>query len=164
MKRIALYPGSFDPLTFGHIDVARRTFSLADRLVIAIGTHHGKAPRLSVETRQSLITEELNPIAAAIGAELDVITFDGLAVHCATANGATIIIRGIRGITDYEYEAPMAQMNATMAPNVQTVFLAASPEVGFISSTLARQVSAMGGDVSAFVPPRVAAALSETGT
>jgi pantetheine-phosphate adenylyltransferase len=159
--RTALYPGSFDPLTFGHIDVATRAFALADRLVVAIGTHHGKAPRLSAETRGALIEAEIGPLAARAGGTLEVVTFDGLAVDCATAHGATIIVRGLRGFVDFDYETPMAQMNATMAPGVQTVFLAAAPHVGFISSTLVRQVSAMGGDVSAFVPESVRAALGK---
>lgn len=108
-----------------------------------------------------MIETELAPIAKEIGGSVDVVTFDTLAVECAKANGASVIIRGIRGVTDFDYEVPMAQMNAAMAPDVQTVFLAAAPEFGFISSTLVRQVSAMEGDISAFVPESVRAALND---
>lgn len=160
MTRTALYPGSFDPITLGHIDIARRTFALADKLVVAIGTHHGKAPMLDVLARIDLIKAEIAPLATKAGVEFAVTTFDGLVVDAARQNGATLLIRGLRNITDFDYEISMSQMNRAMADDVETVFLAAAPDVAFISSTLVRQVSAMGGDISGFVSPKVRDALA----
>lgn len=158
--RTALYSGSFDPLTFGHVDIARRALAFCDRLVVAVGTHHGKTPRLSADVRMSLIEKEIGAMAIAEKADFAVVTFDGLVVEAAVAHGAGVIVRGVRNLTDFDYEVGMAQMNATLESGVETVFLAASPEVGFISSTLVRQISAMGGDISAFVPESVRLALA----
>jgi len=159
MARIALYPGSFDPLTLGHIDIARRAFALADTLVVAIGTHHGKVPVLDAATRIALVEAEMAPLAASAGGQVKVMTFDGLVVDAARACGATLLIRGVRNVTDFDYEMRMSQMNRALEKGIETVFLAAGSDVGFISSTLVRQISAMGGDVSAFVPPKVQQAL-----
>lgn len=160
MTRTAFYPGSFDPLNLGHMDIARRACVMADKLVVAVGTHHGKKPRLDVDKRLSLIESELGGIAKSANSTLSVTTFDGLAVDAARAAGATIIIRGLRNVTDFDYELPMSQMNAQMAPDIETVFLATGAEFGFISSTLVRQISAMSGDVSKFVSPKVQEALN----
>ncbi len=159
MARIALYPGSFDPLTLGHIDIARRAFALADTLVVAIGTHHGKVPVLDVSTRMALVEAEMAPLAAAAGGRINVVTFDGLVVEAARTAKATLLIRGVRNVTDFDYEMRMSQMNRALDEGIETVFLAAGSDVGFISSTLVRQISAMGGDVSAFVPGPVQKAL-----
>ena len=159
MARIALYPGSFDPLTLGHIDIARRAFALADTLVVAIGTHHGKVPMLDTATRTALIESEIAPLAGSAGAKVTVMTFDGLVVDAARAAGATLLVRGVRNVTDFDYEMRMSQMNRALAAGIETVFLAAGSDVGFISSTLVRQITAMGGDVSAFVPAGVQNAL-----
>ena len=152
MPRIALFPGSFDPVTNGHVDLVRQSARLADRLVLAVGTHPGKAPLFSVE-------EVCAPLARAEGLELRCITFDDLVVAAARREGATLLIRGLRSNADFDYEMEMAGMNATMAAEVQTVFLPASPIVRPITATLVRQIAAMGGDISAFVPPSVAARL-----
>jgi pantetheine-phosphate adenylyltransferase len=160
MPRIAFYPGSFDPVTNGHLDVVRGAVGLADRLVIAIGTHASKTPLFSVEDRQAMITDVCAPLAKAAGCELAVTTFGGLVVDAARAAGATCIIRGIRDGTDFDYEMQMAGMNGTMAPQVQTVFLPATPATRAITATLVRQIAGMGGDVSAFVPPQIAARLA----
>ena len=156
MTRTALYTGSFDPPTLGHFDVVRHACRLVDRLVIAIGVHPGKAPMFSAEERADMLREVCGPVAAGEGISLEVVTFDGLTVDVAQRHGATIIIRGIRDGTDLDYEMQMAAMNETMAAGVQTIFLPASPTVRPITATLVRQIAAMRGDVSAFVPREVA--------
>ncbi len=156
-----LYPGSFDPVTLGHVDIVRRARTLVDRLVIAIGTHHDKHPLFSSEERVSLATEVLQPVAAENGLALEVTTYGNLTVEAARDSGATIIIRGLRDAGDFDYEMQMAGMNAALTPEVETVFLASSPETRHIAASLVRQIAAMGGDVSAFVPPVVTAALNK---
>lgn len=159
MPRIAIFAGSFDPVTNGHIDVVQQAARLADELVLAIGTHPGKTPMFTLEERLAMLAEACGPAAKAAGVTLRTATFGGLVVDAAREHGATILIRGLRDATDYDYEVPMAAMNATMAPAVQTVFLPASPAVRPISSTLVRQIATMGGDVTPFVPASIAARL-----
>lgn len=159
-QRVALYTGSFDPVTNGHIDVIRHACRLADTLVVGIGVHPGKAPMFSADERKALLTEVCGPIAREADCLLVVDTFDDLAVWAARRHKATVFIRGLRDGTDFDYEMQMAGMNASMAPEVQTVFLPASPMVRPITATLVRQIAAMGGEVSAFVPPAVAKALA----
>src|SRR3954454_19526715 len=159
MPRIALYAGSFDPVTNGHLDVIRQAVRLADRLVLAIGVHPGKAPLFAFEDRLAMLTETCGPIAKAAGIELACVVFDDLVVALAKREGATMLIRGLRDATDFDYEMQMAGMNAAMAPDVQTVFLPASPAVRPITATLVRQIARMGGDITAFVPTPVAAKL-----
>ncbi len=161
MPRVALYAGSFDPVTNGHIDVVRQAVRLADRLVLAIGVHPGKAPLFSAEERLAMLTETCGPIAKEAGCELICGTFDDLVVTAATRAGAGLLIRGLRDGTDLDYEMQMAGMNGAMAPQIQTVFLPASPAVRPITATLVRQIAGMGGDVSAFVPATVAARLAK---
>jgi pantetheine-phosphate adenylyltransferase len=159
MPRTALFPGSFDPVTNGHLDLVRQACRLADRLVLAIGTHPGKAPLFGTEERLAMLEETCGPVARQGGCELRCITFADLVVATAQREGATLLIRGLRSATDFDYEMEMAGMNGTMAPEVQTVFLPASPLVRPITATLVRQIASMGGDVSQFVPPSVAARL-----
>lgn len=159
MPRIAFYPGSFDPITNGHLDVVRHSVSLCDRLVVAIGVHPGKKPLFSTEERLKMLDDVCGPVTAQAGCVLEAVTYDDLAVTAARKHGATIMIRGLRDGTDLDYEMQLAGMNGTMAPDVQTVFLPASPAVRPITGTLVRQIAGMGGDVSAFVPPLVAAQL-----
>jgi|SRR5438477_991022 len=159
MPRIALYAGSFDPVTNGHLDIVRQAVRLADRLVLAIGVHPGKAPQFAFEDRLAMLTETCGPIAKAAGVELACVAFDGLVVALAKREGATILVRGLRDATDFDYEMQMAGMNGTMAADIQTVFLPASPAVRPITGTLVRQIAGMGGDVSAFVPAPVVARL-----
>jgi pantetheine-phosphate adenylyltransferase len=157
MPRIALYAGSFDPVTNGHLDVVRHAATLADRLVLAIGVHPGKrSPLVSVQDRLAMLEQVCAPIGRKTGCKLSYTTFSGLVVKAAQKAGATILIRGLRDATDFDYEMQMAGMNEAMAPKIQTVFLPASPEVRPITATLVRQIAAMRGDVSAFVPPAVA--------
>ncbi|HMA73522.1 MAG TPA: pantetheine-phosphate adenylyltransferase [Xanthobacteraceae bacterium] len=155
MQPTALYPGSFDPVTNGHVDVMRSAVRLAARLVIAVGVHPGKAPLFSADDRLAMLEETCGAMVRKAGREFDCITFDDLAVSTARRVGATIIIRGLRDGSDLDYEMQMAGMNAAMAPDVQTVFLPASPSVRPITATLVRQIAGMGGDVSAFVPVAV---------
>jgi pantetheine-phosphate adenylyltransferase len=159
MQPIVLYPGSFDPVTNGHVDVVRNAARLASRLVIAIGVHPGKAPLFSAEDRLAMLEETCGAMVRDAGCEFSCITFDDLAVTTARRVGAAILIRGLRDGTDLDYEMQMAGMNAVMAPQVQTVFLPASPAVRPITATLVRQIAGMGGDVSAFVPVAVAGRL-----
>jgi pantetheine-phosphate adenylyltransferase len=156
MARTALYAGSFDPITNGHLDVIRQAARLADRLVLAIGVHPGKAPLFTAEARLELLKAVCAPIGTGTGCTFGFITFDGLVIEAAQREGASVLIRGLRDGTDFDYEMQMAGMNATMAPAVQTVFLPASPSVRPITATLVRQIAAMGGDVSPFVPAIVA--------
>jgi len=159
MPRIALFPGSFDPVTNGHVDLVRQAARLADRLVLAVGTHPGKAPLFTAEERLAMLEETCAPVARAGGCELHCITFADLAVAAARRESATLLIRGLRSAADFDYEMEMAGMNATMAADLQTVFLPASPSVRPITATLVRQIAAMGGDAAAFVPAPVAARL-----
>ena len=159
MPRIALYAGSFDPVTNGHIDVVRHAVRLADRLVLAIGVHPGKTPLFTAQERTDMLAECCKPIVSETKCEIGTFTFDDLVVTAAEREGATLLIRGLRDGTDFDYEMQMAGMNASMAPKVQTVFLPASPAVRPITATLVRQIAKMGGDVSHFVPASVAARL-----
>ncbi|MFL9825380.1 pantetheine-phosphate adenylyltransferase [Rhodoplanes sp. SY1] len=159
MLRTALYAGSFDPVTNGHLDVVRQAVRLADRLVLAIGIHPGKVPLFSAEERAAMLEETCRTVAAAASCEITCITFDGLVVTAAREQGAVALIRGLRDGTDLDYEMQLAGMNGAMAPEIATVFLPASPLARPITATLVRQIAAMGGDVSAFVPPAVAARL-----
>jgi pantetheine-phosphate adenylyltransferase len=155
MARTALYAGSFDPVTNGHLDVVRNAAKLADRLVLAVGVHPGKASLFAVEERLAMLEETCGPIAKEAGCTLKCVTFDDLVVNAAKREKASLLIRGLRDGTDLDYEMQMAGMNEVMAPSVQTVFLPASPIVRPITATLVRQIAGMGGDVSAFVPKPV---------
>jgi pantetheine-phosphate adenylyltransferase len=161
MPRIALYPGSFDPVTNGHLDVVKHAVGLCDRLIVAIGVHPGKKPLYSTEERLDMVRAVFGPVAAKAGCAFDATTYDNLTVTAAQKAGATIMIRGLRDGTDLDYEMQLNGMNETMAPEVQTVFVPASTAVRPITATLIRQIAAMGGDVSAFVPSSVAASLKK---
>src|SRR5476651_437834 len=123
MPRVALYAGSFDPVTNGHLDVVQQAVRIADRLVLAIGVHPGKTPLFSADERLAMLQEVCAPVAKAAGAELSCVTFGDLVISAADREGATILIRGLRDATDFDYEMQMAGMNATMAPKIQTIFL-----------------------------------------
>lgn len=161
MARIGFYSGSFDPVTLGHTDVIARAVELVDRLVIGIGLHASKTPLFSAERRVEMLRMETVLIADKSGTEIDIVTFNNLAVDAARAEGATLIFRGLRDGTDFDYEMQMAGMNGAMAPDIQTVFVAASPQVRHIAANLVRQVAKMGGDVSAFVSPEIEACLKK---
>ena len=158
MTRTALYPGSFDPLTNGHLDILAAALDLADRVVVAIGTHHGKLPLFSFDERAAMLKEA---DLGAGGDRVAVVRFDGLAVEAARANGATLLVRGLRDGTDLDYEMQMAGMNRALAPEIRTVFVPGTPATRHISATLVRQIAGLGGDVSSFVPPQVARKLTQ---
>jgi pantetheine-phosphate adenylyltransferase len=159
MPRIALYPGSFDPVTNGHLDVVRQAVALCDRLIVAVAVHPGKKSLFSTEERLEMLQAVCAPIAKKAGCAFEASTYDNLTVTAARAAGATIMVRGLRDGTDLDYEMQLAGMNQAMAPEVHTVFVPASPAVRPITATLVRQIAGMGGDFSAFVPPSVAAKL-----
>lgn len=159
MTRIALYPGSFDPVSNGHLDVVRQAVGLCDKLIVAIGIHPGKKPLFTTDERLAMVRAVFGPVAAKAGCGFDAVTYDGLTITSAQEHGAHIMVRGLRDGTDLDYEMQIAGMNETMAPDVQTVFVPASVGVRPITATLVRQIAAMGGDVSAFVPASVAADL-----
>ena len=159
MFRIAFYSGSFDPMTNGHIDVLMHAAGLCDRLVVGVGVNPNKVGLFTVEERLRLIREAAEAPLKAEGCELEVVAFSGLAVEAARAAKATIIVRGLRDGTDFDYEMQMAGMNGGMAPELRTVFLPASSPVRPITATLVRQIAAMGGDVTPFAPANVVEAL-----
>jgi len=161
MARTAFYPGTFDPLTNGHVDMVMKALQMADRVVLAIGVHPGKSPLFSHEERLSMLQE----FAASLGGEnagrVEPVFFDGLAVDAAREAGAAFLVRGLRDISDFDHEMQMAGMNQTMAPEVSTVFLPSSPGVRHITATLVRQIAGAGRDVSLFVPDFVSARIEQ---
>ena len=159
--RIAVYPGSFDPLTNGHVDMLEAAFRLVDKLIVAIGIHPAKTPLFATKERIDMIAQVASPLALAAGASLEIATFDTLVSEFARKNNATLLIRGLRDGTDFDYEMQMAGMNAGLAPWLQTVFLPASPKDRHITATLVRQIASMRGDVSSFVPAEIAARLTQ---
>ncbi|MBB5703493.1 pantetheine-phosphate adenylyltransferase [Ochrobactrum daejeonense] len=157
---IAIYAGSFDPVTNGHMDVLKGALRLADKVIVAIGVHPGKKPLFTFEERVELIDESAKVILGKDAARVSVISFDGLVIDAARRHGAQLMVRGLRDGTDLDYEMQMAGMNGTMAPELQTVFLPADPAVRTITATLVRQIASMGGDIEPFVPVAVATALN----
>jgi pantetheine-phosphate adenylyltransferase len=160
MIRKAFYTGTFDPLTNGHVDIITRAARFCDELVVAIGVHPEKAPLFSAEERAELVRRAFERLAGPQSCKLSVLTFSGLAVEAARQAGASLLLRGLRDGTDLDYEMQMAGANAVLAPEIPTVFLAASPGVRHIAATLVRQIAQIGGDVSSFVPDIVATALA----
>ena len=161
MTRSGFYPGSFDPVTYGHMDVIARAARFLDRLVLGVGVHHGKAPFLPTDVRLDLLNKVVEPVRTATGCEISISTFDGLAVDAARTAGAQVMVRGLRDASDFDYEVQMGQMNASLAPDIETVFLAASPATRMIASSLVKQIARMGGDISPFVPDTVNRAVAE---
>jgi len=160
MTRTGFYSGSFDPVTLGHTDVLNRAARLVDRLVIGIGINPGKTPLFSDSERIAMLKAETTGIAKTTGTKIEIVTFSGLAIDAAREAGASVIFRGLRDGTDFDYEMQMAGMNGEMAPGLQTVFVAASPRVRHIAANLVRAVATMGGDPSHFVSPAVAKLLA----
>jgi len=159
--RTAIYPGTFDPITNGHMDIIRRATRVADHLIVAVARNAGKNPLLGIDERLELVRAEIaelnNPVE---GRRVEARPFDNLLMHFAQAVGACMIVRGLRAVSDFEYEFQMAGMNARLDPNVDTVFLMASESHQFISSRFVKEIGRLGGDISSFVSPRVAQRLT----
>ena len=151
-QRIGLYPGTFDPVTNGHIDIISRSARLMDKLVIGVAINTGKGPLFSVEERVELVQAEVQQIALRNGTIIEVLPFQGLLIDFARKLGACMIVRGLRAVSDFDYEFQMAGMNYRMAPDIETVFLMASERHQFLASRLVKEVAALGGDISSFVP------------
>ena len=151
-RRIGLYPGTFDPPTNGHLDVIARSARLLDKLVVGVAVNTGKGPLFSLEERVGMMEAEIAAIADHNGTAIEVRPMQGLLVHFARAVGACMIVRGLRAVTDFDYEFQMAGMNYRMDPGVETVFVMASERHQFIASRLVKEVAALGGDISSFVP------------
>jgi pantetheine-phosphate adenylyltransferase len=158
-KRVGVYPGTFDPVTLGHMDIIRRSLRLVDCLVIGVATNPGKGPVFNLEERMAMVHQELGPLADDVGTELLVEPFSGLLVDFAARMGSQLVIRGLRAVADFEYEFQMVGMNAHLDPNIETVFLMASEKYSFIASRLVKEIASLGGDISSFVTPTVAKSL-----
>lgn len=159
--RIGIYPGTFDPITHGHMDIIEGALAVVDKLVIAVAADSGKTPIFTLEERAEIASETIALLGNDISSRLEVRQFQGLLVNCAREVGATVIIRGLRAVADYEYEFQMSCMNSKLAPDIQTVFLPASEHTQFIASRLVKQVAQLGGDISTFVSPNVEKRLKE---
>ncbi len=160
-ERVGLYPGTFDPVTKGHLDIVGRAAKLVDRLVLGVAMNAGKGPLFPIEERVRMLEAAVAPIAARNGTIIEVQPFDTLLIHFARRTGARVIIRGLRAVSDFEYEFQMAGMNARLDPGIETVFLMASEGVHFISSRFVKEIAMLSGDVSPFVTPDVLAAIAE---
>jgi pantetheine-phosphate adenylyltransferase len=151
-RRIGLYPGTFDPMHNGHLDVIARAARLLDRLVVGVAMNAGKQPMFSLEERLELVRAEIDAVASRNGIQIEVRPFDTLLIDFARQLGACMIVRGLRAVSDFDYEFQMAGMNYRMEPNIETVFLMASERHQFIASKLVKDVALLGGDISTFVP------------
>ena len=159
---IAIYPGSFDPVTNGHIDIIARAATMTDRLIVGVAEDSSKAPLFSVEQRVAMLQEQIALIRKQNGditAEIEVAAFSGLLMHFAETQQAKMIFRGLRAVTDFDYEFQMTGMNRRLNPRIETVFLMASETNQFISSRMVKEIVGLGGDIGSFVPPSVKDAL-----
>lgn len=163
MSRIAIYPGSFDPVTNGHLDIIERGAGLTDHLIVAVAQNAGKSPMFSIDERIGLLKDEIKDMyqQGRIDGTVEVRSFDGLLVGYAAEVGAKMILRGLRAVTDFDYEFQMTGMNRRMNRGIETVFLMASERNQFIASRMVKEVAMLDGDISGFVPPRSAKALIE---
>jgi pantetheine-phosphate adenylyltransferase, bacterial len=156
-RRIGVYPGTFDPITNGHLDIIQRASRLVDHLIVGVARNAGKGPLFSTDERVAMVQEDL--AALNNGASIEVQAFDTLLMQFAVEMNANVIIRGLRAVSDFEYEFQMAGMNARLNPKVETMFLMASEKHQFISSRFVKEIGRLGGDISSFVSPRVSAHL-----
>lgn len=159
---IGVYPGTFDPITLGHVDIIRRAAKVVDRLVIAVARNDGKGPLFKTDERVELVREEIAALessGSSNGIDIEVQAFDNLLMHFCESQGARVIVRGLRAVSDFEYEFQMAAMNARLNPQIETVFLMASERQQFISSRFVKEIGRLGGDITSFVTPPTALAL-----
>ncbi|MEM8871004.1 MAG: pantetheine-phosphate adenylyltransferase [Pseudomonadota bacterium] len=159
--RTGLYPGTFDPVTHGHVDIIRRASTLVDRLVIGVAINRDKKPMFTLEERVEMISAQSAPLAKAAGIDVVVHPFENLLIDCAREVGASVIIRGLRAVSDFEYEFQMVGMNRLMDDTIETVFLMAEAQHQAIASRLVKEIARLGGDIEPFVTPPVAAALKQ---
>ncbi|MDO5369910.1 pantetheine-phosphate adenylyltransferase [Paracoccus sp. (in: a-proteobacteria)] len=159
--RIGLYPGTFDPITLGHVDIIQRAATLVDRLVIGVAINRDKGPLFPLEERVAMVEAECEPIARTTGIEIVVHPFENLLIDCARDVGASVIVRGLRAVADFEYEFQMVGMNRALDASVETVFLMADARRQAIASKLVKEIARLGGDVSKFVPPAINRALRD---
>ena len=159
--RIGLYPGTFDPVTLGHLDIIRRATVLIDKLVIGVAINRDKGPLFALEDRVAMIEAECLEIARDTGCEIEAHPFENLLVDCANDVGASIIVRGLRAVADFEYEYQMVGMNRVLDDSIETVFLMAGAQHQAVASKLVKEIARLGGDVSRFVPPAVSTALRD---
>ncbi|HKJ73054.1 MAG TPA: pantetheine-phosphate adenylyltransferase [Alphaproteobacteria bacterium] len=159
--RVGLSPGTFDPITFGHMDILRRASKLVDRLVVGVAVNPGKDPLFEFDERVEMVKHVTEPMSSELGIEIDVRPFDGLLIHFAEEVGASIIIRGLRAVADFEFEYQMVGMNRTLNPDIEIAFLMADAKYQAIASRLVKEIAALGGDISAFVSPEVVKRVTE---
>ena len=155
--RLGVYPGTFDPITNGHIDIIGRATRVVDRLVIAVAANPGKDPLFTLHERVDMVREQVELIRNGDGSKIEVRPLDELLMHFVEGLGATVILRGLRAVSDFDYEFQMAGMNTRLNPGVETVFLMAAERQQFIASRFVKEVARLGGDISSFVPPEVVA-------
>ncbi len=158
-RRVGLYPGTFDPITLGHVDIIERAVKLVDELVIGVAVNNDKGPLFSLDERVAMVSEEMGRIAGKAGVDIRVVPFESLLMHFAEEINADIIIRGLRAVSDFEYEFQMVGMNQALNDEIETVFLMADARYQSIASRLVKEIARLGGDISAFVPKKVGAKL-----
>lgn len=161
-ERVGVYPGTFDPPTLGHVDIVKRALRVVDRLIVGVAVNAGKGPMFTIDERVAMVEESVRlELGDVLASRVQVVPFQNLLMHFTVSQGAQVIIRGLRAVSDFEYEFQMAGMNARMEPEVETVFLMASEGIQFIASKLVKEIFLLGGDVTSFVPANVAQRLED---
>jgi len=161
MERVGVYPGTFDPVTNGHVDIIGRATRIVDRLVVGVAINIGKGPLFTLEERVELLRSDLQRLGGDVAARIDIVPFENLLIEFVRQQNASTIVRGLRAVSDFEYEFQMASMNARLAPEIETVFLTASERNQFISSRFVKEIGRLGGDIGHFVSPEVKAKLKQ---